>query len=88
MIGSSVCGSGRSNRASRLFFEDFFYLADLLLQLPGDLFVLACGFQVGIVRQLSDFFFELALQIVEHTFGLVLRASIHRKRLLGVADAA
>ena len=37
---------------SLLFFEDFLDLADFLLDFPAHIFILAVGFQVGIIRQL------------------------------------
>ena len=47
-----------------LFSEDFLHLADVLLDFPAYLFVLAFGFQVGIIRHLSCLLLNLTLHFV------------------------
>src|ERR1700674_2494039 len=59
------------------FFEDFFQLADFLLDLPGYLFANTFAFQVGIVRQLAHLFLNLALHFVNFARNLILDAWLH-----------
>jgi hypothetical protein len=63
--------------------DDFFYLADLLLDLSSKLFALAFGFQIGVFCRFSNFLFNFALQFEKFPFGFVLRALLHGLFLLG-----
>jgi hypothetical protein len=60
-----------------LFSEDFLHLADFLLYRPACLFANTFGFQVGIVRQLTHFFLNLALHFVNLACDLILSTWLH-----------
>jgi hypothetical protein len=68
---------------AKLFFENFFNLADFLYDLAADFFALALGFKVGIVRRAADLFLDAAFHFMELAFGLVLRALLHGDSPLG-----
>ena len=57
--------------------EDFLHLADFLLDFPAYLFVLAFGFQVGIIRHLSCLLLNLTLHFVNLARYLILSAWLH-----------
>jgi hypothetical protein len=61
---------------SILLLEYFFNLADFLLNFAGEFFVLAFGLQVGVVRDLSGFFFNVAFQFMKLAFDLILTCSV------------
>jgi hypothetical protein len=63
--------------APPLFLEYLFDLANLLLDLAGDLFVLALGRQVWIVRGLPGFLFGCAFRFVKLAFDLIRCARFH-----------
>jgi hypothetical protein len=60
-----------------LLLEDLFYLADLFLDLAGDIFHFAFSFQVGIVGDLTGRLLDFALHFVKLAFDLIVRARIH-----------
>jgi hypothetical protein len=60
-----------------LLLEYFFNLADFLLDLAGEFFVLAFGRQIGVVRDLSGFLDNLAFQFMKLAFDLIRRARFH-----------
>jgi hypothetical protein len=60
-----------------LLLKYFFNLADFLLDFAGELFVLALGFQVGVVRDLSGCLFDVAFQFMNLAFDLIFRARFH-----------
>jgi hypothetical protein len=60
-----------------LLLEYLFNLADFLLDFAGEVFVLAFGRQVGVVRDLSGFLFNAAFQFTKLSFDLILRARFH-----------
>jgi hypothetical protein len=61
-----------------LLLKHLFDLADFLLDLAGEVFVLAFGRQVGIVRELPSFLLDFTLQLMKVAFDLVVRARFHR----------
>src|ERR1017187_535135 len=69
-----------------LLFEYLFNLADFLLDFAGEFFVLAFGFQVGVVRDLSGFLFNVAFQFMKLAFDLILRARFHLVLLFSFAN--
>jgi hypothetical protein len=60
-----------------LLLEYLFNLADFLLDFAAEFFVLAFGFQVGVVRDLSGFLFDVAFQFMKLAFDLIFRARFH-----------
>src|SRR5450432_4019531 len=69
--------ASRSKDLSALCPEDSFHLADLLLDFPAYLFVLAFGFQVGIICQLSCLLLNLTLHFVNLARYLILGTWLH-----------
>jgi hypothetical protein len=61
-----------------LLLEYLFNLADFLLDFAGDFFVLAFGFQVGVVRDLSGCLFDVAFQFMKLALDLIFLAQFHR----------
>jgi hypothetical protein len=61
-----------------LLLEHLFNLADFLLDFAGDFFVLAFGFQVGVVRDLSGCLFDVAFQLMNLALDLIFFARFHR----------
>jgi hypothetical protein len=61
-----------------LLLEYLFNLADLLLDFAGEFFVLAFGFQVGVVRDLSGGLFDAAFQFMKLALDLIFVARFHR----------
>jgi len=59
-LQAELCG--RRREPVHLLLEYLFNLADFLLDFAGEFFVLAFGFQVGVVRDLSGCFFDVAFQ--------------------------
>jgi hypothetical protein len=47
------------------------------LDFACEFFVLAFAFQVGVVRDLSGFLFNVAFQFMKIAFDLILRARFH-----------
>src|SRR5580704_13043973 len=68
-------GSIRCRRS--LLLEYLFNLADFPLDFAGEFFVLAFGFQVGVVRSLSGCLFDAAFQFMKLAFDLIFRARFH-----------
>jgi hypothetical protein len=62
---------------SPLLVEQLFNLADFLLDLACELFDLAFGLQVGIVRYLACFLFDCAFHFMKLASNLILRARFH-----------
>jgi hypothetical protein len=62
---------------SKLFFENFFHLADFLYDLAADFFALAFGFKVGIIRRAADLFLDAAFHFMGLASHLVLGALLH-----------
>src|ERR1700688_1396230 len=62
---------------STLFSKDFLHLADFLLDFSAHLFVLAFGFQIGIVRQFSCLLLNLTLHFLNLARYLILSAWLH-----------
>jgi hypothetical protein len=60
-----------------LLLEYLFDLADFPLDFAGEFFDLAFGFQVGVIRDLSGFLFNVAFQLMKLAFDLILRARFH-----------
>jgi hypothetical protein len=60
-----------------LLLEYLFNLADYLLDFASEFFGLAFGFQVGVVRDLSGFLFNVAFQFMTLAFDLILSAWFH-----------
>jgi hypothetical protein len=61
-----------------LLLEYFFNLADFLLKSAGEFFVLAFGFQVGVVRDLPGCLFDVAFQFMKLALDLIFLARFHR----------
>jgi len=61
-----------------LFLEHLFNLADFLLDFAGESFVLAFGFQVGVVHDLSGCLFDAAFQFMKLALDLIFLARFHR----------
>jgi hypothetical protein len=59
------------------FLDNFFHLADLVLNLPANLFPNAFAFQVGIVCEPPYLFFDLALYFMNLAFNLILGTWLH-----------
>src|SRR6185437_11363671 len=57
--------------------DDLLHLADFLSNFPADLFALAFGLQVGIVRGSSNFLFNAAFHFVQPSIRFVLDALLH-----------
>src|ERR1017187_26794 len=77
---SAMGGSGTlctARRRFNLLLEHLFNLADFLLDLAGELFVLAFGLQLGVVRDLSRFLFGFAFHFMDVSFDLILCARFH-----------
>ena len=62
--------------------QDFFNLADLLLDLAGRFLVAAFVFQVWIIRDFSHLLLDLALHLVKIAFHLVHSTLFHVTLLL------
>jgi len=60
-----------------LFLKDLFDVADLLLNFPRDLFVLAFCFEVRVVGGATHLFLDGALSVVDCAFYLVFCAVFH-----------
>jgi hypothetical protein len=60
-----------------LLLKHFFNLADFLLDFAGDLFSLAFGRQVGVVRNLSHLLFSSTFDFMKLAFDLILRTWFH-----------
>src|ERR1035438_7398012 len=63
--------------SNALLLQYLFDLSDFLLDLAGDLFGLAFGFQVGIVRHLSRGLLYFAFQLMKFALDLILRTRFH-----------
>jgi hypothetical protein len=70
-VSRGLLNSRQSGSAS-LFAEQFFWLADFLLNLAGNLFVLASDFQVVVLRRSSDLVLDFSLYLMKFPLGLVL----------------
>jgi len=64
-------------RSAVLLLEHLFNLSHFLLDLAGELFVLAFGGQIGIVDDLTRLLFDSTLRLMQIAFDFVLRALIH-----------
>src|SRR5450759_5881683 len=73
LCAAALCEAVQASR----FFDDFFQLADFLLDFPGNLFAKTFGFQVGIVRRSSNLLFNFTFHIVKRSFCFVLYALLH-----------
>jgi hypothetical protein len=60
-----------------LLLEYLFNLADFLLDFAGEFFVLAFGFQVGVVRDLSGGLFDAAFQFMKLALDLIFLTRFH-----------
>src|SRR5580704_3445604 len=58
--------------------KNFLHLPDFLLYLAGDLFRFTFVLEVGIVCQLSNFFFHFSLQVVQLALDFILYSWLHR----------
>src|SRR5258708_28569681 len=66
-----------ARRPVHLLLKHLFDLADFLLDLAGEVFVLAFGRQVGVARQLSRFLFDFAFHLMKLASNLILCARFH-----------
>src|ERR1017187_9257167 len=73
----SLRGGPRVQMTSPLCPQNFLNLPDFLLDFPAYLLVLSFGFQVGIVRHLSNLFLNLTLHFVNLARYFILRTWLH-----------
>jgi hypothetical protein len=64
-------------RSAVLLLERLFNLSHFLLDLPGELFVLAFGGQIGVVDDLARLLFDGTLHLMQSAFDFVFCALIH-----------
>jgi hypothetical protein len=62
---------------ARLFVEDFFYVADLLLNLAGNFFIRATISQMGIADGFAALLFHFAFGFPKRAFDFVFCARFH-----------
>jgi hypothetical protein len=63
--------------AALRFFDNFFHLADFLLDFPGNLLANTLAFQVGVVREFAHLFLDGALHFVNPACDLIFSAWLH-----------
>jgi hypothetical protein len=60
-----------------LFLENLFDIPDLFLDLAGDLFVGAFGFEVRVIGGVANFFLYGSLRVMNRSFDFIFRTVFH-----------